>query len=96
MVLRTSDAKLTQPATQPKQTNPQPNPNTTQLRIIIVNIYRVAQELWPTRWVSKSWNRYFEAVVEELPREFYFVFLLIIGTTYIDYIYFFEQKPYYS
>ena len=30
--------KLIQPTTQPKQTNPQPNPNTTLLRVIIVNI----------------------------------------------------------
>ena len=34
-----SDAKLIQPTTQPKQTNQQPNPNTTLLRGIIVNIY---------------------------------------------------------
>ena len=34
-----SYAKLIQPTTQPKQTNQQPNPNTTLLRGIIVNIY---------------------------------------------------------
>ena len=60
--------------------NPQPNPNTTLLHIIIVNIYRAAQEIMPSRWVSKSWNRYFYAVIKELPRALYFVFLLIIWT----------------
>ena len=57
MVWRPSSyAKLIQPTTQPKQTNPQPNPNTALLRIliIIVNIYRTAQEIRPSRWVSKS------------------------------------------
>ena len=49
-----SYAKLIQPTTQPKHTNPQPNPNTKLLRIIIVNIYRVEQEIRPSRWVSKS------------------------------------------
>ena len=51
----------------PTQTNQptQPNLNTTLLRIaiavniIIVNIYREAQEIGPSRCVSKSWNRYF-------------------------------------
>ena len=76
MIWRPSSyARLIQPTTQPKQTNPQPNPNATLLRVIIVNIYRAAQDIW---WVSKSWNRHFKAVVEELPRSFYFVFLLIV------------------
>ena len=40
MILRPSSyAKLTQPTIQPEQTNQQPNPNTTLLRIIVVNIY---------------------------------------------------------
>ena len=43
-----SYAKLIQPTTQPKQTNPQPNPNTTRLRFIIVHIYRAAQEIRPS------------------------------------------------
>ena len=37
-----SHAKLIQPTTQPIQTNPQPHPNSTLLRIIIVNIYKGA------------------------------------------------------
>ena len=49
-----SYAKLIQPTTQPKPTNPQPNPNTTLLRINIVNVYRAAQEIRPSRWVPKS------------------------------------------
>ena len=40
MVLRPSSyyAKFIQPTTQPKQTNPQPNPNKTLLRVVLVNI----------------------------------------------------------
>ena len=51
-----SYAKLIQPTTQPKQPDAQPNPNSTLLilRIIIVNICRAAQEMRPSRWVSKS------------------------------------------
>ena len=70
-----------QTTTQPKQTNPKPNPDTTLLRsshIIIVNICTAVQEIRPSRWVSKSWNRHFKSVVKELPRAFLFVFLLII------------------
>ena len=79
MIWRPSSyAKLIQPTTQPKQTNPQPNPNTTLWRIIIVDTYRAAQEIRPSRWVSKSWNPYFLAFVKELPRAFRFVFLLIV------------------
>ena len=50
----------------------------------------------PSRWVSKSWNRFFEAVVKQLPRAFYFY-------VFADYWNFknlcfvlFEQKPYFS
>ena len=40
MVLRPSSyAKLIETTTQPKQTNRQPNPNTTALRVIVANIY---------------------------------------------------------
>ena len=57
----------------------QPNPNTAQLGIIIiVNIYKAAQEIGPSWCVSKSWNRYFKEVVKELARAFYFVFLMTI------------------
>ena len=57
MIWRPSSyVKLVQPTTQPKQTNPQTNPNATLLRVIIVNIYtyRAAQDVRPSRWVSKS------------------------------------------
>ena len=46
--------KSIQPITQAKRPNPQPNPNLTLLRIISVNMYRAAQEIKPSRWVSKS------------------------------------------
>ena len=55
-----SYAKLCQPTIQPKQTNPQADLHTTLLRVIsIVNIHWAAQEVRLSRWVSKSWNRYF-------------------------------------
>ena len=93
MVLRpSSDGKLIQSTTQQKQTNPQPNPNTTLLRIIIVNISRAAQEIRPSRWVSKSSNRYSKAVVKELPRAFYFVFLLNIGIKKIQILFFLSRS----
>ena len=44
-----SYAKLIQPTTQHKQTNPQPNPDTTLVRIIIVHVYRAAQDRKLTR-----------------------------------------------
>ena len=81
---------LSQPTTQPKRTNQQPNPNTTLLRIIIANIYKAAQEIRPSRWVSKSWNRYFWAVVKELPWAFCFVFSLIVELK--NYILFFLSR----
>ena len=84
-------AKSILPKTQPKQTNPQPNPNTTLLRIIIVNIYRATQEVRSSRWVLKTWNRFFKAV-KKLPRAFYFVFLLIIWIKNILRILFFLSR----
>ena len=55
-----SYAKLCQPTIQPKQTNPQADLNTTLLSVIfIVNIRWAAQEVRLSRWVSKSWSRYF-------------------------------------
>ena len=76
MVLRpSSDGKLIQSTTQQKQTNPQPNPNTTLLRIIIVNICRAAQEIRPSRWVSiRGIGTFHQLVVKELPRALYFIF----------------------
>ena len=35
---------------------------------------RAAQEIRPSRSISKSWNQHFKAVVKKLPRAFYFVF----------------------
>ena len=80
MIWRPSSyVKLIQPETQPKQTNPQPNPNATVLRIaIVVKTLTAAQEVRPSRWVPKSWNRYFQAVVKELPRAFCLVFFFIL------------------
>ena len=83
MVLRpSSDAKLIQPTTQPKQTNPQPNPNTTLLR----TRYYYGQYLQgSTRnkvlsvGLESCEIGIYKAVVKELPGAFYFVFLLNIG-----------------
>ena len=72
MIWRPSSyANFFQPTTQPKETNPQPNLNTTLLRIIIIiNIYRGAQEIRHSRWVSKSWNRYFKQLLRSYPGHF--------------------------
>ena len=51
-------------------------------------ICRAANSLRPSRWVARWWDLYFQAVVKELPRAFYLVFLPIIWNKKICILFF--------
>ena len=81
MVLRPSSyAKLIQPTTQPKQSNPQPNPNTTLVRVIIVNIYIGQHKKYGPLGGSRSRGiGSFKQLLRSYPAHFILCVLLIIG-----------------
>ena len=92
MVLRpSSDGKLIQSTTQQKQTNPQPNPNTTLLRIIIVNIY-IWQHKSPLGGSRSRGIGFLKPLLSSYPGHFIFMFLLIIGISKIYVLFFLSRS----
>ena len=76
--------------TQTNQPTTQPQHNTMTC-YYCQYLYGAVQEIRPSRWVSKSWNLFFEPVVKHLLRAFYFVLFLIIGISKIYVLFFWSR-----